>query len=66
MVHGGPSALHIFDFTAALSSQSTTEPQARTMSRSIQVHSRTILQMNASLTRARHPLPFPNLVQYGP
>jgi hypothetical protein len=62
----GPSALHIPDFTVALSSQATTEPQARIKRRSIQVISRTISQMNASLIRARQPLPFPNLVQYGP
>jgi hypothetical protein len=62
----GPSALHSFDFTAALSSQSTTEPQVRIRRRSIHVISRTISQMNASLIRARQPLPFPNLVQYGP
>jgi hypothetical protein len=31
----GPSALRILDFTADLSSQSTTEPRARTMRRSI-------------------------------
>jgi hypothetical protein len=37
----GPSALHILDFTAALSSQATTEPQARIKRRSIQVISRT-------------------------
>jgi hypothetical protein len=60
----GASALHILDFTAALSSQSTTEPRARIMLRSIQVISRTISQMNASLIRARQPLPFPNLVKY--
>jgi hypothetical protein len=62
----GPSALHILDFTAALSSHATTEPQARIKRRSIQVISRTISQMNASLIRARQPLPFPNLVQHGP
>jgi hypothetical protein len=60
----GPSALYILDFTA-LSSQATTEPQARIKRRSIQVVSRTISQMNASLIRARQPLPSPNLVQYG-
>jgi hypothetical protein len=54
----GPSALQILDFTAALSSQSTAEPQARIRRRSIQVISRTISQMNANLIRARQPLPF--------
>jgi hypothetical protein len=62
----GPSALHILDFTAALSSHATTKPQARIKRRSIQAISGTISQMNASLIRARQPLPFPNLVQYGP
>jgi hypothetical protein len=47
----GPSALHILDFTAALSSQSTTEPQARLKRRSIQFISRTISLMNESLIR---------------
>jgi hypothetical protein len=61
----GPPALNILDFTAALSSQSTMEPQARIMRRSIHVISRTISQMNANLIRAGQPLPFPNLVQYG-
>jgi hypothetical protein len=62
----GPPALHILDFTAALSSQATSESKARIKRRSIQVISRTISQMNASLIRARQPLPFSNLVQYGP
>jgi hypothetical protein len=62
----GQSALHILDFTVALSSQAMTEPQPRIKRRSIQVISREISQMNASLIRARQPLPFPNLVQYGP
>jgi hypothetical protein len=62
----GPLALLVFDFTASLSSQSTTEIQARIKRRSIQVISRTISQMNASLIRARQPLPFPNLIQHGP
>jgi hypothetical protein len=61
----GQSALNILDYTAALSSQSTMEPQARIMRRYIQVISRTIAQMNANLIRAGQPLPFPNLVQYG-
>jgi hypothetical protein len=54
-----PSVLHTLDFTDALSSQSTTEPQARTKRRSIQVNSRTISQMNASLIRAVNRCPFP-------
>jgi hypothetical protein len=62
----GPSALHILDFTSALSSQATNEPQARIKCRSIQLISRAISKMNTSLDRARQPLPFPNLVQYGP
>jgi hypothetical protein len=62
----GPPELCILEFIAALASQSTTEPQARIKHRSIQVISRTISQMNASLNRARQPLPFPNLVQYDP
>jgi hypothetical protein len=62
----GPSALHILDFTAALGSQATTEAQARIKRRPMQVVSRTISQLNASLIRARQPLPFPNLVQYEP
>jgi hypothetical protein len=55
----GPSSQGILDFTAALSSLSTTEPQVRIKRRSVQVVSRTISQMNASLIRARQPLPFP-------
>jgi hypothetical protein len=62
----GPSALHILELTAALSSQATTEPQARIKRRSIQLISRAISKMNTSLDRARQPLPFPSLVQYGP
>jgi hypothetical protein len=62
----GTSELRIPDCTVALSSQSTTEPQARIRRRSIQVTSRRISQMNGSLIRARQPLPFPNPVQYGP
>jgi hypothetical protein len=61
-----PSALHILDFTAALSSQSTTETQVRIKRRSIQGISRTTSQMNASLIHARQPLPFPNMVQFEP
>jgi hypothetical protein len=62
----GPSAPRIPDKTVGLGSRSTTEPQARIMRHSLRVISRTISQMNASLTRARQPLPFPNMVQYGP
>jgi hypothetical protein len=38
----GPFTLHILDFTAALGSQATTDPQARIKRRSIQFISRTI------------------------
>jgi hypothetical protein len=60
------SGLHILDFTPALSSHYTTEPQAHIKRRSIHVISRAISQTNASLNRARQPLPFPNLVQNVP
>jgi hypothetical protein len=62
----GPSSLLTLDVTAALSSLSTTEPQVRIKRRSVQVVPRTISQLNASLIRARQPLPFPNQVQRGP
>jgi hypothetical protein len=62
----GPSSPRILDSTAALSSLSTTQPQVRIKRRSIQAVSRTISQMNASLIRARKPLPLPNQVQRGP
>jgi hypothetical protein len=61
----GQYVLCIPDFTAARSSQSTTEPQAHIKRRSIQVVSRMISQMNSSLTGALQPLPIANLVQQG-
>jgi hypothetical protein len=62
----GPSSLRILDVRAALRSLFNTEPQVRIKRRSVQVVSRTISQLNASLIRARQPLPFPNQVQRGP
>jgi hypothetical protein len=53
-------------FTVALSAQSMTEPQACVKEcRSIHVIAHAISQTNASVIRARQPLPFPNLVQHG-
>jgi hypothetical protein len=62
----GPSALRIVDFTSRLASQRTTEPQARIRRRSIQAVFRCISEWNATLIRARCPLPFPNTVERRP
>jgi hypothetical protein len=62
----GPSALRIIEITSRLASQRTTERQARIRRRSIQAVSRNISAWNATLIRARRPLPLPNNIDRGP
>jgi hypothetical protein len=45
----GPSAIHVLNFTAALSSQFTAEPEARIKLRFIPLILRTFQQIDASL-----------------